>query len=353
MERKITVPTGYVRNLLNEAAAQGFDTEELLAFVGIESHEIENQTEFSAERFGLLYQRVMYIAQDEFFGMFSGGKVPNGTFRMMCHAIIHCKTLEKAIYRASDFHEICRGAQIKPILVRKGRFAKVSFAPTDNADIDFTDFLQHEPPERIRTSLSMWHHFVSWLLGTRLELKAAYFTFRQPEDISQYRMLFQSEVRFDQHDNAFVFPSRYLDYPIVQSEQSLRSFLKTAPYQLITMVNNDKSLKAQVIALIGKDFSRELPGAEEVASTLNLSVSTLRRRLLEEGTSYQKIKDECRKDAALNYMNSVQLSINDVAGLMGFDEPSAFFRSFKKWTGQTPGEYRRSEAFKKQLEGAR
>lgn len=352
MERNITVPTGYVSTLLEQAAAQGYDTHELLSCVGIDEQTLAQRTEFSAEKFGQLYQRLMYITQDEYFGMLSGGKVPNGTFRMMCHSIIHCQTMEKAIYRASDFHEICRGAQIKPMLIRKGRFAKVTFSPTDHADIDFEQFLQDEPPERIRTSLSMWHHFVSWLIGCRVELKAAYFTFTRPDDVDDYDMLFQSEIRFDQHENALVFPASYLDYPVVQTENSLRAFLKTAPYQLITMVNNDRSLKARVVALIGKDFSCELPSADRVASALNLSVSTLRRRLLEEGTSYQKIKDDCRRKAAIGYMNSVQLSINDVAGLMGFDEPSAFFRSFKKWTGQTPGEYRRSTAFRDQLKAS-
>lgn len=349
MNRTVTVPTGYVRNLLQQARGQGFDTAELLQAVGIDPAEIEAQTEFSAERFGALYQRVMYIAQDEYFGMLSGGKVPNGTFRMMCHAIIHCKTLEKAIYRASAFHEICRGAEIKPMLVRKGRYAKVTFALTDNAQFDFDSFLKNEPPERIRTSLSMWHHFISWLLGTRVDLKAAYFTFAQPADLEVYHKLFQSELKFEQHENAFVFPARYLDQPLVQTDESLRNFLKTAPFQLIAMVNDDPSLKSQVVALIGKDFSRELPGADEVAKALNLSVSTLRRRLLEEGTSFQAIKDECRRTAALHYMSSPQLSINDVAELMGFDEPSAFFRSFKRWTGMTPGEYRRSDAYQQQL----
>jgi len=349
MNRTVTVPTGYVRNLLQQARTQGFDTDELLHAVGIEAQEIETLTEFSAERFGALYQRIMYIAQDEYFGMLSGGKVPNGTFRMMCHAIIHCRTLERAIYRAGAFHEICRGAEIKPVLVRKGRYAKVTFSATDNADFDFDAFLAKEPPERIRTSLSMWHHFISWLLGTRIELKAAYFTFAQPVDLDVYHKLFQSELKFEQHENAFVFPARYLDQPLVQTEDSLRNFLKTAPFQLIAMVNDDPSLKSQVVALIGKDFSRELPGAEEVARALNLSVSTLRRRLLEEGTSYQAIKDECRRAAALHYMSSPQLAINDVAELMGFDEPSAFFRSFKRWTGMTPGEYRRSEAFQQHL----
>ncbi len=349
IQRTVTVPTGYVVNLLQQARAQGFDTDELLQTVGIDAAEIDTRTEFSAERFGALYQRLMYIAQDEYFGMISGGKVPNGTFRMMCHAIIHCPTLEKVIYRASAFHEICRGAQIKPVLVRKGRYAKISFAPTDHAEQDLDTLLQQETPERIRTSLSMWHHFISWLLGAQVELKAAYFTCPPPEDEDSYRKLFRSEVRFDQHENALVFAARYLDQPPVQTEHTLRSFLKTAPFQLIAMVNDDASLTSQVEALIGKDFSRPLPSAEAIASMLNLSVSTLRRRLLEEDTSYQTIKDECRKRAAFHYMSSPQLSINDVAELMGFDDPSAFFRSFKRWTGMTPGEFRRSDAYRQQL----
>ncbi|MGB0468666.1 MAG: AraC family transcriptional regulator [Pontibacterium sp.] len=349
MVKKITVPTGYVKHLLSQAERQGYDTYRLLQEAGLTPEAIEQQTEFAADTFGLLYQRMMYIAQDEYFGMLGGGKVPNGTFRMMCHSIIHCKTLEKAIYRASDFHEICRGTNVKPRLVRKGRYAKVSFATTDASGMAIEELLRDEEPARIRTSLSMWHNFICWLVGTRIDLKAAYFAFSEPEDQVNYYRLFQSEIRFSQHDNAFVFPAFYLDYPIVQNDESLRSFLKTAPYQLIVQVVDDSSLKSQVVALMGKDFSRESLGADEVARRLNMSVSTLRRRLLEEETSYQKIKDECRKQAATEYMNSPQLSINDVAILMGFEEPSAFFRSFKKWTGMTPGAYRRSDTYQKNL----
>ncbi len=348
-QRTVTVPSGYVLQLLHQANTQGVDIDELLQMVGIDAEELKSLSEFDAERFGALYQRLMYIAQDEFFGMVSGSKVPNGTFRMMCHAIIHCGSLKKAIYRASAFHEICRGTQIKPVLVQKGRYAKVSFGPVDHAEMDLETLVKQAPPERIRSTLSMWHHFISWLIGAQIELKAAYFTFSEPEDIEFYQKQFRSEVRFDQHDNALVFAASYLDQPLVQTEETLRSFLKSAPYQLIAMVNDDASLTSQVEALIGKDFSRPLPSAEEIASRLNLSVSTLRRRLLEEETSYQTIKDECRKRAALHYMASPQLSINDVAELMGFDDPSAFFRSFKRWTGMTPGEYRRSDAYRQQF----
>ncbi|MDO6462321.1 AraC family transcriptional regulator [Granulosicoccaceae sp. 1_MG-2023] len=349
-EKNVTVTRNIVQHLLDHIRDQGFDVHELLAQVGLSEEDVQNSTELPAEQFGQLYQRAMYVAQDEYFGMLSGGKVPNGTFRMMCHAIISCRSLGHAIARASDFHEIVKGTRIKPKLERRGRYAKMSFGGIDSlTESELQALINNEAPERICISLSMWHHFISWLVGERVELKAAYFTFPESRALPGNRARFQSEVKFLQHDNAIVFPARYLDYAIVQTEETLRGFLKTAPYQLLVMVDDDVSLKAQVVALLGRDFSLSPPSAEKVAQTLNMSVSTLRRRLLEEGTTYQKIKDECRRRSAIRYMNSPQLSINDVAELMGFDEPSAFFRSFKRWTGMTPGQYRASPAYRQAL----
>ncbi|MBJ7539982.1 AraC family transcriptional regulator [Marinomonas transparens] len=345
MNVKASVPMSSVRYLLKAVEDQGLDRQGLLESLEITQAEIEQNDSFPAYRYGMLYQKIMWLMQDESFGMLSGGKIPNGTFRMMCLCIIHARSLAHAMYRCSDFYEICRGPTVKPVLIKKGRFAMVTFAPVDSAKADV--IVSPESKEQLRTTLSMWHHFICWLIGRRLSLKAAYFSCDRPDDVEHYKTLFQSEVRFNQHANALVFPANYLDMPIVQTEDSLRGFLKTAPYQLLVMVENDNSLKSQVMAMLGKDFSREMPSAEEVASALNMSVSTLRRRLNEEKTSYQQIKDECRKEAAITYMNAPRLSINDIAVLMGFDEPSAFFRSFKKWTGMTPGEYRKSEEYLK------
>ncbi|ETX11451.1 AraC family transcriptional regulator [Marinomonas ushuaiensis DSM 15871] len=347
MNLKASVPMSSVRYLLKAVEDQGLNRQAVLESLEITQDEIEQNDSFSAYRYGMLYQKIMWLMQDESFGMLSGGKVPNGTFRMMCLCIIHAKSLAHALYRCSDFYEICRGPTVKPVLIKKGRFALVTFAPIDASTGDVNSLVTPESKEQLRTTLSMWHHFICWLIGRRLSLKAAYFTSERPDDVEYYKTLFQSEVKFNQHANALVFPANYLDMPIVQTEDSLRGFLKTAPYQLMVMVENDNSLKSQVMAMLGKDFSREMPSAEEVASALNMSVSTLRRRLNDEKTSYQHIKDECRKEAAITYMNAPRLSINDIAALMGFDEPSAFFRSFKKWTGITPGEYRKSEEYLK------
>ena len=72
----------------------------------------------------------------------------------------------------------------------------------------------------------------------------------------------------------------------------------------------------------------------------NMSARTLRRRLEKEGTSYQRIKDNARRDVAISLLSRDRLTVSEVAEQVGFSDPSAFHRSFKKWTGQSPGSYR-------------
>jgi AraC-like DNA-binding protein len=83
------------------------------------------------------------------------------------------------------------------------------------------------------------------------------------------------------------------------------------------------------------------PGLEDVARELHMSPTTLRRRLEAEFTSYQDVKDEVRRDAAIHHLCSSDLSVVDIGALVGFQEASAFRRAFKAWSGVQPGEYRR------------
>ena len=98
--------------------------------------------------------------------------------------------------------------------------------------------------------------------------------------------------------------------------------------------------REKVKAIFNNELGSELPSAQQVAEQLNMSVRTLHRHLNKEGTSYQQLKDDFRKEAVLAYMNRRELSINAISLLMGFQDSSAFHRSFKKWTGMSPGQYR-------------
>ncbi|MGB7478811.1 MAG: helix-turn-helix domain-containing protein [Burkholderiaceae bacterium] len=96
----------------------------------------------------------------------------------------------------------------------------------------------------------------------------------------------------------------------------------------------------------GRSTSRALPAPQwpefdALADELNLAGSTLRRRLEQEGQSYQAIKDQLRRDLAIDRLLRSTDSVAAIAAELGFAEPSAFYRAFKKWTGARPAEYRR------------
>ncbi|MDP4789844.1 MAG: helix-turn-helix transcriptional regulator, partial [Haliea sp.] len=100
------------------------------------------------------------------------------------------------------------------------------------------------------------------------------------------------------------------------------------------------SVTRRIRGIIGDDLRADLPSFAALTRQLNMSARTLRRRLESEGTSYQRIKDKARRDRAISLLRQPELSIFDVAEALGFSDPSAFHRSFKKWTGLPPGEFR-------------
>ena len=110
----------------------------------------------------------------------------------------------------------------------------------------------------------------------------------------------------------------------------------------MTRERYDRSLVTRVRAMIGHDFSEGFPSFESISDALHVSAPTLRRRLKREGTTFQQLKDDCRREAACEYLKQPDLSVTAVAVQLGFTDPSAFHRSFKKWTGMTPGAYRES-----------
>ncbi|TQV78139.1 AraC family transcriptional regulator [Exilibacterium tricleocarpae] len=339
-----SVPTAYAQSLIDAARQQGCDVDSLLDELDIARTDIDTSLHFSAVKYGQLYQRVMRVMQDECFGMFVGGRVRLGSFRLMCLTVLHCSDLRQAMVRAGEFSEICRGMRVRSQLQvdESKNLARVQMAPIRSVSQDEFETLQAlANPNQIRTSLAVWHRFNCWLIGQEIPLASLHFSFPCPEEFRELAESYPATLKFEQAFNGFEFPLAYLDYPIVQNQETLEDFLRSAPYHLVINDSAQHSVKGKVRAILSKDVSHTMPGAEEVASRLNLSVTTLRRKLQSENTSYQKLKDECRMEAAFHYLGCPDFTNGTIAERLGFDETSAFFRAFKKWTGITPGEYRR------------
>ena len=118
-------------------------------------------------------------------------------------------------------------------------------------------------------------------------------------------------------------------------------FLRTAPQSVFLKYKNEDSWTARVRRRLRDSLaSSDWPLLDDVAEEFDIAPTTLRRRLNAEGTSFQDIKDDLRRDAAIHHLCHSAMSVADIAALLGFQEPSAFHRAFRKWCGAQPGEYR-------------
>lgn len=334
------VPAKFAQKIFKTIEEQGHDVQSFLKAANCPSNltdDVNNNSdkEFSALNYCKLLRQYTVATRGSFFGLPVTDDDAGAGFRMMCLSIIHCRTLEEAIERAADFYAV---------------FAQPSwqFKLSVDDDIATIYFDQGLAKNRLLAKritaydLSAWCRFWGWLTGRYIEVLGVGLSQGQPSSPKKHAKLFEGPVSFSQECNSFSFDAAYLKNAIVHTDESIEDFVSTAPYQLI-MMPKDKSdsLTAKIRYIIGCDFTKEFPSYEQISRILNVSSTTLRRKLVQEGTTYQDIKDQTRKDAAIEYLSREDLTINNTAYLMGFLDPSAFNRTFKRWTGLPPGEYRR------------
>ena len=331
--RERTIASHFVRAALRGAERQGQDCSPLLRQAGIQPALLEEpRARIAPEQFARLLQLLWESLDDEYLG-FGRLRSKRGTFAMMCHAIIHCRTLDKALGRGALFYGLFPEAPSIG-LSREGDWVRLSVDDSSLWDPDH--FL-------VESLLVIWHRLGSWLIGQRIRLEEATFSYAEPPHSAEYDLLFPCPRRYAAGGTSLLFHVRYLGMPLLQDERTLKQFLEHSPADLLARPDGGDSLISQIRRLLGRDCEH-WPDLERVAQQLHMSPQTLRRHLREEGSSFQELKDHLRRDLAIYLLGRDELSIQAIAEQLGFSEPSAFHRAFKKWTGLTPGAYRAQES---------
>ncbi|MDG4560448.1 MAG: AraC family transcriptional regulator [Candidatus Competibacter sp.] len=271
--------------------------------------------------FGIAIQEL----DDEALGWFSR-RLPWGSYGMLCRATLGSPTLEVALKRWCRYHGLLTDDIALKFTVTRSAAAIVIQINRDLGEMEEFCFA---------TLFRYILGYACWAVNSRIPLLETCFPFDALEHIEVYRMLFPGPLHFRSESAKISFDPQYAALSIRRDDRALNKMLQHAVPLTIFPYRRDRLLVQRVRELLRMQPDSPHTG-ESLAMELHVSPRTLHRQLQEEGTSLQALKNEIRRDRAVELLNRTSRPIKQIAPAVGFHNEKSFSRAFKQWTGVTP-----------------
>jgi AraC-like DNA-binding protein len=316
-----TVDSHYARAILQCNIRRGFNVDQLMFETGLTNKLLASKnSRVDGEKITYMVKHTWARLNDEFMGC-TEHPCKHGVFALMCKYALRHSTLNEVLLQGIHFYNLFSD-DISMQLSVKAKTAELNIEfmrPEKDVDFFFHEFW-----------LMIWHRFSSWVIGKKIALSQVSFPYAKPLHHQELKHAFPCRHNFKQASLKLNFSADYLQLSPVRTQRDLSIFLKNSPADLITIPGEEKSYKARIRSLLIHQQYSVLccPGFESLAKHFNLGAQTLRRKLSAEGTSYPQIKDEIRKDMAIESLLADTQSIADIARSLGFSESRSFTRAF-------------------------
>lgn len=160
----------------------------------------------------------------------------------------------------------------------------------------------------------------------------------EPVNIQPFRRFFRAPLRFDAGQNALVFEARWLNHALPETDPELRRLVQQQIDRLETEFADD--LPGQLRRVLRTALMTRHARSDQIAALFSMHPRTLSRRLNDLGLSFQELLDEGRFEIARQMLQDSAMEVREIAAMLGYTDPSAFTRAFRRWSGTTPGQWR-------------
>ena len=334
MNRTFTIQAKAVEKIVRSAAASGVTADRLYKAVDLDPAVLldpDNRIPFA--QIVALYETAAQLTGDNNFGLHVGETVNPTVFDVVGYCALNSSTLGEAFARVARYHSIWTDGALFT-LERSNETSAITYRYVDPS---LTEHRQ-DSEMTLATVTSLCRN----IAAPHFTPTAVQFQHDAPPDISEHVRLFRCPIKFGAASNRLSFDSMSLSLPIERADASLCALLDRHAEELLAKYPPRDSLVDQVRSIIASEFRGGDPSLERVADQLGLTPRTLQRKLHELGTSHNELLDQMRRRLAMRYLREREMAICEVAYLLGFSESSSFHRAFKRWTGVTPKEFRKS-----------
>lgn len=328
---KLLVPVNYMRNLLDFIELRGGSAASVLAAAGVSDQIIDDSTaKISFSQFGQIIEEGIKECNEPALGLYLGNQLSVMTHGNLGHAVLSSDDAQQSVELAIRFFET-RTPLARLKSVQQQGDVQIIFEERYLLGAIRRPFL-----EAVVTALTA---AITFFTSGQLRLKHAEFAYSAPPYSELYGAILGCPVSFDTDVTRVTFPESVLQMPSVLADRNVRNLASQQCEQEMEHIGRTLSLEKRIEQILLR-FKGGFPSFEQVASELSVSPRTLRRRLLEKQTSFLGILDGVKYQLAVQYLDTSNLSVQEIAYLLGYSDPSNFGRAFKKWKGLSPVEYR-------------
>jgi AraC-like DNA-binding protein len=322
----------WVKAICRAMEAAGCDSSALLAEAGFDLKALDGPTvRCPLTQTARLWGLAVAATGDPAFGIKVASHIKQTTFHALSYGLSASSTLKEAFERVQRYCHVASDA-IEYEFFRRGSEYHFVIEPAGPVADESVDALV---AAHLRMCRSLIGHDYSPL---RIEFRRA-----RPARIEDFERLLRAPLLFDAAQTRLVFDSAAIERPLDGGNPELARHNDAIALQYLSQIERD-NLQGRVRDVLTQRLARGEPSQEEVAELLNMSARTLQRKLGDGGTTYKEILDETRRVLALAYLSAPRHSVSDVTYLLGFSAGSSFTRAFRRWTGQSPSDWRAGAA---------
>jgi len=331
-----TVSVTLTRGMMRYAAARGASLDDLCAAAGIEPALLARPDErISGEQSLRAWNAAVRATGDDDFGLHLGELSQPAGLGLVGFAMISAPDLGAAMERLVRYTNLLTDG-VRGTITRDESGAHFDLVPCRNV----ANFLLESPRQHIECTLSAFLALAASLTGRVLPVAEVWFQHPEPASTREHRRIFRAPLRFSREVNRVSIAAEALGWPLVDANPGLLAAFDVRAEGALRKLDASATWSERVKEAILDKLRGVLPGLEEIAGGLGVSGRNLQRHLFHEGTSFRELLDRSRHDLSLRYLRRGEVSVAEISYLLGFTEPSAFHRSFKRWTGSTPGSVR-------------
>lgn len=342
--RTPTIGAGYPRGLLEFAVRKGADRAALLERAGLSEEDLRQQDNHVAlNRYLALFQAAAELTGEPAIALQFGEAV-----RMQEVSIVGliCEACETTIDVGRELNRyaalVLDDAGGEPATLMRGVWRDSELW----IELPHSLFTANPPIVEAEFARLVWNGRV--MFANTPEFKSIrypviiHFKHEDPGYRAEYERVFQSPVVFGSHWNAMQIDPAFLTLKQPPVNRYVFGVLSERAEALLKFAQTAKTMRGRVESVLIPILHQSDIGMDAVAQKLNVSRQTLYRSLKAEAVTYETVLDELRHRMAVNYLAEKKVSVNETAYLVGFSEPAAFSRAFKRWTGQRPSALRKA-----------